>query len=148
MTSWTDFSTAAPDFAEEVRSLFSDHKHHTMATVRRNGSPRISGTEVQFDNGELCLGMMPGTRRAEDLRRDPRFALHSHSVDPSDGDEGSWSGEAKINGRAKMLSVDEGGADRFRVDISDVTLTQIGTPADHLVIKTWTPMTGVAVRRR
>jgi hypothetical protein len=148
MTSWNDFSTAAPDFAEEVRSLFSEHKHHTMATVRRDGAPRISGTEVEFENGELCLGMMPGTRRAADLGRDPRLALHSHSVDPPEQDPGSWCGEAKINGRGVALSSEAGGPDRFRVEIIDVTLTRVGTPADHLLITTWEPSTGVVARRR
>ena len=65
-----------------MEALFTQHRHHTMATVRSDGAPRISGTEVEFDSGELCLGMMAGTFRAVDLRRDPRLEIHSHSVDP------------------------------------------------------------------
>lgn len=63
---------------------FAVRKHATLATLRRDGSPRISGTEVVFDDeaGEIYLGMMPGSVKALDLRRDPRLALHSPTVDP------------------------------------------------------------------
>ena len=60
MASWSDFETAQPEFAARVRKLFADHKHHTMATLRRDGAPRISGTEVDFTGGQLALGMMAG----------------------------------------------------------------------------------------
>ena len=73
MSSWQEFATQVPDFAQRVEGLFVAYKHHTMATLRLDGSPRISGTEVTFDDGRLLLGMMPGTRRAADLRRDPRY---------------------------------------------------------------------------
>jgi hypothetical protein len=41
----------------------------TLATLRRDGSPRISGTEVEFTDGQVWLGMMPGSLKALDLRR-------------------------------------------------------------------------------
>jgi len=100
VASWRQFVEASPEFARRVEALFTVYKHHTMATVRKDGAPRISGTEVEIDSGELCLGMMPATGSAADLRRDPRIAIHSHSVDPPDGDPSAWSGEAKLFGRA------------------------------------------------
>ena len=54
MASWTEFSAAAPELAERVKKRFDAHKHKTMATLRKDGSPRISGTEVEFRDGELC----------------------------------------------------------------------------------------------
>jgi len=92
MASWQDFVGSAPEFGERVEALFTARKHHTMATLRRDGSPRISGTEVDFDDGQLCLGMMAGTRRAEDLRRDPRVAIHSQGVDPPEGNPAHGAG--------------------------------------------------------
>ena len=76
MTRWTDFAADQPDFAQRVQRLFKRQKHMTLATLRRDGSPRISGTEVEFDAEELVLGMMPGSRKALDLaaRRAPRLA--------------------------------------------------------------------------
>lgn len=150
MTSWHDFERAEPEFAHRVQDLFEAHKHHTMATLRRDGSPRISGTEVDFSGGELRLGMMKGALRALDLRRDPRVALHSQGVDPPEGDPGAWTGEAKIAGQA--LEADDpasgDGSHRFRVDVTEVVITKLGTPADHLVIESWTQARGLVRRER
>jgi hypothetical protein len=149
VASWQYFVDAAPEFAARVQRLFTAHKHHTMATLRRDGSPRISGTEVEFDDGQLVLGMMAGTRRAQDLRRDPRIAIHSQGVDPPEGDPAAWSGEAKLFGRAVELAAGpEQTSDRFRVEIADVVLTRVGTPADHLLIERWTPDGGLTRRER
>jgi hypothetical protein len=149
MASWQDFVDSAPEFASRVEALFTARKHHTMATLRKDGSPRISGTEVDFDSGELVLGMMAGTRRAEDLRRDPRIAIHSQGVDPPEGDPGAWSGEAKLSGRAvELVAAQEQAFDRFRVDVIDVVLTRVGTPANHLVLERWSPDGGLVRRER
>ena len=141
MASWQEFVEAAPEFAGRVEALLTSYKHHTMATVRKDGAPRISGTEVEIISGELCLGMMPATRRAADLRRDPRLAIHSHSIDPPEGDPGAWSGEAKLFGRAEELAGHEQTGDRFRVDIDHVVLTWLDSRV--LAIETWTPEHGV-----
>jgi hypothetical protein len=146
MASWQEFAEATPEFARRVEGLFAAHKHHTMATLRKDGAPRISGTEVEFDSGELCLGMMPATLRAADLRRDPRLAIHSHSIDPPDGDPGAWSGEAKLSGRAEELVDHERESDRFRVDIEQAVLTRI--ESGQLVIETWGPDHGLVRRQR
>jgi hypothetical protein len=146
MTSWQEFVEATPEFAQRVEELFTAYKHHTMATVREDGGPRISGTEVEIGSGELCLGMMPATRRAADLRRDHRVAIHSHSVDPPDGDPGAWSGEAKLSGRAEELTDDHRSSDRFRVDIEHVVMTRI--ESRELMIETWTPERGLVRRQR
>jgi hypothetical protein len=149
MASWQEFVDSAPDFASRVATLFTTHKHHTMATLRKDGSPRISGTEVDLRDGQLCLGMMPGTLRAEDLRRDPRVAIHSQGIDPPEDDPGAWIGEAKISGRAHQLTTDTAEAsERFRVDIADVVLTRVGTPANHLVIERWSRDVGLVRRER
>ncbi len=151
MAAWRKFASEAPDLAERVSSLFTAHKHHTMATLRADGSPRISGTEVRFEGGELILGMMPGTRRAADLRRDPRVALHTHTVDPTDEEQEPWPGDAKVAGRGVEVASnarEPAGAEWFQIDVHDVVLTTLGVPADHLVIEAWTPQRGHARWRR
>jgi hypothetical protein len=72
VASWAEFETASPDLASRVRALLASRKHLTMATLRRDGSPRISGTEIEFADGQLRIGSMPGAVKALDLRRDPR----------------------------------------------------------------------------
>src|SRR5690349_21212543 len=100
VTAWQEVERAEPEFAQRVRALFDAHRHKTIATVRADGSPRISGIEAVFEDGELIFGSMPNARKGADLRRDPRFALHSATVDPIEGSEAQWPGEAKISGRA------------------------------------------------
>ncbi len=150
MTRWADFAAEQPDLAAGVRSCFAVRKHATMATLRRDGSPRISGTEVDFDDeGQVVLGSMPGARKAQDLLRDPRVALHSPTVDPPEEDPGAWPGEAKIAGRA--VEVPGRGADeahRFTIDVTEVVRTRVAESGDHLVITAWHPDRGLEVHRR
>jgi Pyridoxamine 5'-phosphate oxidase len=154
MASWKEIEAAAPELAGRARAAFDAHRHKLLATLRKDGSPRISGIETTFADGELWLGMMPGSRKALDLRRDPRLALHSASLDPPD-DPTTWAGDAKLSGRA--VEVDDpalkerfaGGGGQpdeshlFRVDVTEVVHTRVGDPADHLVIELWQPGRGV-----
>jgi hypothetical protein len=145
VTAWRDIEQAEPDFARRVRVLFDAHRHKTIATVRADGSPRISGIEALFQEGELTFGSMPNARKGADLRRDPRFALHSATVDPVDGAEAQWPGEAKISGRAIAAGpIPEGtGGDMFRADIAEVVHTHLNEQATLLVVEWWTPARGL-----
>src|SRR4028119_1191603 len=95
MPSWTAVEAEAPELATLARRFLDAHVHKTLATLRRDGSPRISGTEVASADGELWLGSMWRSLKALDLQRDPRFALHSGSVDPP-----GWTGGAEGPRRA------------------------------------------------
>ncbi|EHB50055.1 pyridoxamine 5'-phosphate oxidase-related FMN-binding protein [Mycolicibacterium rhodesiae JS60] len=141
MTTWRDVEAAVPEFAKRVQALFDAHKHKTIATLRVDGSPRISGIETTFVDGELTFGSMPNARKGADLRRDPRFALHSATVDPVEGREAQWPGEAKIAGRAVRTHGPDG--DAFRADITEVVLTHLNDDATLLVIEWWTSADGL-----
>jgi Pyridoxamine 5'-phosphate oxidase len=145
MTAWHDVEQAEPEFAERVRALFDAHRHKTIATLRAGGSPRISGIEAAFEDGELVFGSMPNARKGADLRRDPRFALHSATVDPVEGSEAQWPGEAKISGRAIVAgpSTEEADSDRFHADIAEVVHTHLDEEATMLVVEWWTPAHGL-----
>ena len=145
MTTWGEFGRAEPEFARRVRGLFDAHRHKTIATVRADGSPRISGIEVVFDDGELTFGSMPAARKGADLRRDPRFALHSATVDPVEGSEAAWPGEAKVAGRAIAAGpvTDGPDGDLFRADITEVVHTHLDEKATVLVVEWWTPRHGL-----
>jgi hypothetical protein len=143
MTTWSEVEAAAPELAAAVRACFERGKHKTMATLRADGSPRISGIETEFVDGELTFGMMPGSVKLADVQRDPRVALHSPSVDPPD-DPSQWSGEAKVAGRALPGAPAEEGAS-FALDVAEVVLTRIADSGDRLVIESWRP--GGQVRR-
>ena len=100
MPRWKAIEQAEPEFAERVRRLFDAGRHKTIATLRADGSPRISGIECEFTDGDLRFGSMTGARKGADLKRDPRFALHGPTFHPEEGKENDWPGEAKIAGRA------------------------------------------------
>ena len=150
MVAWADVERAEPEFAARVRRLFDAGRHKTIATLRADGSPRISGIECEFADGELTFGSMPGARKGADLRRDPRFALHGPTVHPVTGKEAEWPGEAKIAGRAVPAGpLDEGAAgEMFTADISEVALTRLNPEATLLVIESWTPQRGLRVVER
>ena len=143
--SWGAFAQEAADLATDVRAAFAVRKHCTMATLRADGSPRISGTEVQLDDAELHIGSMPGARKARDLQRDGRLAIHSPTVDPPEGDESSWAGEAKVAGSAVELPSGDG-SHRFRIDLNEVVHTAV--QGNGLLIRSWHPGRGVQEQRR
>jgi general stress protein 26 len=154
---------ATPDLSAAVQRRFDAHRHKTLATLRADGSPRISGVEASFRDGELWLGMMPDSRKAKDLLRDPRLALHSSTADPEMTD-----GDAKLSGRADEITdretfewfVEQEREDKgqeppepfhlFTVAIEEIVLTTLGgDPPDHLVIETWRERRGTTrVERR
>ncbi len=145
MTSWADVVAGVPALAARVRERFAIRKHATLATLRRDGSPRISGVEVEFAEGEIFLGMMPDSVKLGDLQRDPRLALHSPTEDPPEGRPGAWRGEAKIGGRAVEADFPGAaveGAQRFRVDITEVVFTHLNEAGDQLVVESWHPGRG------
>ena len=149
-TSWAQVNREAPELAAAVRACFDVRKHCTMATLRSDGSPRISGTEVQWEGGELRIGSMAGALKARDLQRDPRLAVHSPTVDPPEGDESSWAGEAKVSGRVVEETGSEqapqDGSHRFRVELSEVVHTRVD--GDALLITAWHAGRGVSSVRR
>lgn len=158
MPAWRVIEEAEPAFALRVRELFDAGRHKTIATLRADGSPRISGIEAEFADGELRFGSMAGARKGADLHRDPRFALHGPTFHPVEGDEQSWPGEAKIAGRAipagpipaddpdsnsEGAESAEAAGEMFRADISEVVITHLDEAATKLVIESWTPQRGL-----
>lgn len=150
MPAWSAIAEAEPDFARRVRRLFDAGRHKTIATLRADGSPRISGIECEFADGHLRFGSMTDARKGADLRRDPRFALHGPTFHPEVGEEGSWPGEAKIAGRALPAGPVGNGAgdgapegEMFIADITEVVVTGLNEDATRLVIESWTPDRGL-----
>jgi hypothetical protein len=112
-----------------------------MATLRRDGSPRISGTEVEFGGGQLQFGSMPRAVKALDLHRDPRVAIHGPTDDPPADEPARWKGEAKIAGM--VTEVDSGStAHRFLIDVHEAVITRLNEAGNRLVIESWVPGRG------
>ncbi|WP_445279059.1 pyridoxamine 5'-phosphate oxidase family protein [Streptomyces sp. DSM 118148] len=152
---WAAFTTAAPDLAAVTERRFGAFRHHVLATLRRDGSPRTSGLEADFRGGELWLGMTAGSLKALDLRRDPRFTLQAN---PGEG-TGMAGGDVRIAGRA--YEVGEGGTKAtyveeveppqpfhlFRTELTEVVRTYVEDDT-YLVVQVWRPGAPVRTLRR
>jgi hypothetical protein len=158
VAAWHEIEEDAPGFATVVRGRLEAGVHKTIATLRRDGSPRISGIETFFAEGDLWFGSMPRARKAADLQRDPRFALHGPSIDPPD-----WEGDAKLSGRAEEVVEPQRrlrifrtrGSDPpsedshlFRADIADAVLVGLDEARTKLVIEHWHPGRGLQREER
>jgi hypothetical protein len=161
MASWDDIEQAAPELAARARGYLDAHVHKTLATIRRDGAPRISATEIFFAEGDVWLGSMPGALKARDLQRDPRFALHSGSKDPGEG----WDGDAKLAGvveeitdrdrkvhvfglrapssNAEPEDFDFSDSHLFCCDIRELSVAGLNAQRTGMVIDVWTPQRGV-----
>jgi len=157
VASWSEIEAHAPNLTALAREFLDAFVHKTLATLRRDGSPRISGSEVIFADGELWLGSMWKALKARDLQRDPRFALHSGSADPDAG----WRGDAKLGGRVEESTDEElrvrifdgrggpGPAHLFRCDITELVVVSLPDPPQFLVIESWHEGRGVTrIERR
>lgn len=147
---WVDVLATQPHLAADAQASFDAGRHKTLATIRPDGSPRISGVEAAFLDGDLWFGSSLGSPKSRDLLRDPRFALHSPSAEPE-----VWRGDAKITGRAipvtdrdakERLTAAAGSAppgdgdfDLFRVEVDEVVVIRLDDPPDQLLIGSWRP---------
>ena len=153
MATFADVESQEPGFAARVRAAFDAHAHKFLATLRADGSPRISGIEMSFVAGEPWLAGMPGSVKFADLRRDPRFALHSGSAEPE-----AFEADAKLSGRATEVTADDdlrrfaeaAGIARenmdfvlFRVDLEQAVLVGLNDEKNALLISSWRPGRGL-----
>lgn len=148
MSTWAEIERDAPQLAAAVRRAFDAGTNKTIATIRRDGSPRISGTELGFVGGQVLLGMMPDSRKRHDVRRDPRVAIHSPTVEPPPGTLGE--GDAKLSGVLVDANPEERGSapesGMYHLDVLEVVLTTV--EGNELVVRSWHPGAGVRETRR
>lgn len=151
MASWQEFQAAAP----RISTIFARRHAATgrlcfLGTLRPDGWPRISPMEPRMFEGQLYLVGMPGTAKFEDLRRDPRFSLHTATVDTQvgDGDAKVWGtvtdvADLQLHRRFSEDLFDDTGLDLrneefdhfFRADLTGASSVEV--VGDHLEITTW-----------
>jgi hypothetical protein len=148
MATWHEIEDDAPDLAKLARSRIEQHTVALLATVRKDGSPRISGIETTFGDGELWLGMMPDSLKAKDLLRDPRFALHGATIDKdvTEPDVKLAGVAVEVEGPAKEKFAEQappGPFHLFKLDIRE--LSSLRPVVDHLELQIWREGRGVEV---
>ena len=153
--SWAEFEAGEPELAGLVLARLEGHRHVVLATLRADGSPRLSGMEAPVRSGHIWLAMTPGSRKAADLARDPRFSMHS-----APDDEHLPDGDARLEGVAvpadTAQQADFVAGHRHHIEdpsmmvlftalISRVVLVRVADNA--LMIESWTPAGGRASQR-
>ena len=156
-----------PELAERAVAILGSTTNAVLATLRADGSPRVSGIDPFIAVGQLWIGSMDGSRKGADLARDQRIAMHGipwesrrvkeGATDPGDAD-------VKLTGRAVPLTdpvlraqvlawfKEERGFDApddgalFSIDIESVAVTYV--EGDELVIDRWTTAGGRQITRR
>ena len=141
--SWRAFAAQAPELAAAVENRFAAHLHHVIGTIRADGAPRVSGTEVHVEDGELRIGMMPDAHKLADVLRDPRVEVHSAPIDLQ-----LAAGDAKVAGRLRYSGPPPDGQPGSMFDLEIELVSLVRVDGDELELTTWRPDRGVKTIRR
>lgn len=152
---WAGFEQADGALAQRVMARLGSHRHAVIATLKADGSPRTSGMEAPIRSGNLWLGMTPGSRKAADLGRDPRFSLHG-----APDTEDLAKGDARIDGTAQLADAAQQdefiAGHRYPIDDPSIMVLYVATitrvvlvrvSGDSLLIESWTPAAGRDTQR-
>jgi pyridoxamine 5'-phosphate oxidase-like protein len=122
--SWRVFEQGAPELARRALEEFDRAAMALVGTIRADGSPRISSVQPCALDGELYLGMMWRSRKADDLQRDPRVVLRN-AVCTNTGTE------AELTVRGRVVEIDDP-ATRHRFVVAVSATTTWHEPEFHL----------------
>jgi hypothetical protein len=148
---WSELEVGAPPIARLGTARLAVTRVALLGTVHRDGSPRISPIEPYLVNGCLLVGAMAWSAKAADLRRDPRYALHSAVTGPDSGE-----GELKLHGRAATASAavrreavsawwagqPPEAADVFVLGIDQALFVEWDTEHGVMTVHRWSPQGG------
>jgi nitroimidazol reductase NimA-like FMN-containing flavoprotein (pyridoxamine 5'-phosphate oxidase superfamily) len=162
MVTWNDFAAQAPRIADVfVRRHTAAGNLCMLATLRSDGYPRISPMEPSLLEDHLVLVGMPGTTKFLDLGRDPRFCLHTATIDPhvSEGDAKLWGEATHLADEALHRRFAEDLFERTGMDlrgqtfepfyVADLTgASSIAVEEDQLLITIWRPGEGEQIVRK
>lgn len=154
--SWRDLEAAGPEIARLGKERLDQARVAMLATLRKDGSPRISPVEPYLSQGHLLFGAMSWSLKTHDLVRDPRCVLHSAVTGPDNGE-----GELKLYGRA--VEVDDqvrnscegwwlerpcGAATVFALNFEQAVFISWNTERGQMIVRRWSAERGYTERTR
>ena len=164
MATWTEFSDEARDIAGLAERRLAATGLMMLATLRRDGFPRISpmepviaGDRLVLHDGRLWLGMIVDSTKSRDLKRDGRFGLHTATADKEvgEGDVKLWGTASEVTDHDTLARFSDeifesvgfrfevGSFDAFDVDLLGASSVSV---ADNVMyVRTWKPGKGVTV---
>jgi hypothetical protein len=154
---WRDLERAAPEIAEPGKTRLQKTRVALLATLRRDGSPRISPVEPYLAEGHLLFGAMAWTLKVRDLERDARCTLHSAITGPNERE-----GELKLYGRAIeaddevraacgdgwWTEASRESARVFWLSIEEAAFVTWDYAGGEMTLRRWTPRIGLRTTRR
>lgn len=140
---WADLVEDSPALAERIAARFAANLHHVLGTIREDGAPRLSGTEVRIADGRVTVGMMPASRKLTDVRRDPRVEVHSAPID-----DDLAHGDAKLAGVLATIPEPDGGVPGSYFELRIRLASLVHVEGDELVFTVWRPDRGSRTIRR
>jgi hypothetical protein len=167
MATWTEFAVEAPEIAELTERRLVATGLMMLATLRRDGFPRISPVEPTIGDGRLTLhddrlwsGMMPASTKSRDLQRDGRFAIHTATADKmvAEGDAKLWGVATRVTDHDTLARLADdifvsvghrfevGEFDAFDFDL--LGASSVAVHDDALWVTTWRPGKGVTVTEK
>ncbi len=98
MVTWKEFAAVEPDLADIGRSLLFQFKVGLafLATVRRDGAPRLHPVCPVLSNDRLFLLITATSPKRHDLMQDGRYALQTFPQPKAGSDEFSIAGKAVL----------------------------------------------------
>ena len=98
MVRWKEFAAAEPDLADIGRSLLFQFKVGLafLATVRRDGAPRLHPVCPVLSNDRLFVLITPTSPKRHDPLRDGRYALQTFPQPKPGSDEFYIAGKAVL----------------------------------------------------
>jgi len=94
MSTWSQFAASAPELASYGKTRLESRIAY-LATTRPDGAPRVHPVSSFVTDTGLFVYMERSSPKGNDLRRDPRYALHCTVEDNSGG-----RGEFLVTGHA------------------------------------------------
>ena len=150
---WVELTRRQPGLAELGQQRLLGPGVVLVATIRGDGTPRLSPVEPFVLDGILWLSMLWHSRKAADLLRDPRILVHS-IITSRDGGEGEFKirGTARAEGSAAVQaryaaavgaslgwSPEPGRFHLFAVSIGDVTFIRYDDATGDQFVARWPP---------
>jgi hypothetical protein len=167
MATWTEFAAEAPDLAALTERRLVATGLMMLATLRRDGFPRISPVEptiaddhLTLHGDRLWLGMMPDSTKSRDLQRDGRFAAHTATADKmvAEGDAKFWGVATQVTDHDTLgkLSDDIYASVGYRFEVGDfdaydldlLGASSVAVRDDAMCVTTWHPGKGVQVTEK
>jgi hypothetical protein len=148
---WQDFAVQQAELADVGVRKLTGPRVVLVATIRRDGTPRVSPVEPLIWEGDLWLSMGLGSRKAMDLRRDPRILVHS-IVTSRNGEAGEFkvrgtaAEESRAAAQARYAQAaaeglgwrpEPGKFHLFRVELNDVTFIRWDDATNDQYVTRW-----------